>query len=287
MKDDLRRALVRIAKEDPVALASAVIIITLVTISVLAPFLAPFDPYAVDLSSRLKGPGGDHPLGTDELGRDILSRVLFGGVYTLGIALLAVALASLIGTITGLISGYYGGAVDIILMRVVDVMLAFPGILLALVIAGLMGSSPTNLAFALALTGWPAYTRLARASSLTLKEQGYIKTAKIIRAPARHILLRHILPNARGPLLALVSVDLAQVIIYAAAISFLGLGVQSPTPEWGAMLRSGVPYMTTAPHLTVIPGIMIVIAVLAFNFLGESVRENLDPREDRLLEVSA
>lgn len=281
------RAAMRVVREDRVALVCLTVIASLLAVSLLAPLLAPYDPYAVDLRSRLQGPSSAHVLGTDELGRDVLSRIMYGGAFTLGIALLAVSIASVSGTALGLSSGYYGGVVDLTLMRLVDVMLAFPSILLALVIAGLLGSSPENLAIALALTSWPAYTRLARATALTLRERGYVEAARVMRAPSRHILLRHILPNSRGPLLALVSVDLAQVIIYAAAISFLGLGVQSPTPEWGSMLRAGVPYMTTAPHLTLFPGIMIIVAVVAFNFLGEGVRERLDPREDRLLEVSA
>lgn len=268
----------------PMTLVPMAIILCMLILSLLAPILSSHDPHSADISNRLEGPSAENLLGTDQLGRDMLSRLLHGGIYTLGIALVAVAIASLIGVTSGLISGYLGGAVDMFIMRLVDIMLAFPGILLALVISGLLGPSPTNLAIALALTGWPAYTRLVRASVLSLRERGYVEAAKSMRASTGHILRRHIFPNARAPILALASIDIAQMIIYAASISFLGLGIQSPTPEWGAMLRSGVAYMSTAPHLTILPGILIALAVLAFNFLGESIRDRLDPREDKLLE---
>jgi len=274
-------------RRDPVAMFGMTVITVVTIMAIFAPLLTSYDPLATDLSIRLQGPSWEHPMGTDDLGRDLLSRIMYGAKYTLSIAAVVVMVSAIVGTALGLLSGYIGGKVDLALMRVVDVMLAFPSIILALVISGLLGSGFVNLLIALSLTQWPTYTRLVRGNTLSLKEREYVEAARALRAPRRWIIRRHILPNTLSPLLVVMTMDVAHTIIFAAALSFLGLGVQSPTPEWGSILRSGMPYLTTAPHIALFAGLMITLTVLGINLVGSWAQRRYDPKGHELAEVMA
>jgi peptide/nickel transport system permease protein len=286
MRIDLRRAFWSIFRS-PSALISLIVLMILAICAIFAPLLAPFDPLKTDLSNKLAGPDGQHVFGTDELGRDILSRILFGLRYSLGIAIIVVIIAAIVGTLFGLLAAYYGGIVDLVMMRIVDIMLAFPSIILSLVIVGLFGGGAFNLILALASTQWPSYSRLVRSTVLSLKTTGYVENAKVLRAPTHWIIGRHILPNAQGPIIVLIALDIGHTILFAAAISFLGLGIQPPTPELGLMIRSGVRYLTTAPHVALFPGLFLSIIVLAFNFLSDWIKECLHIGRDLLMEVES
>jgi len=269
--------------ENRMSAVGAVIIVFLVFVAFFAPYLAPHDPLKQNLGKRLLAPNGEYPFGTDELGRCIFSRVLYGTRISLEIGVVVVVITALVGTILGGVSGYCGGIVDEIIMRAVDIVLAFPSIILALVIAGLLGPGLFNVILALAVTHWPAYTRLVRGLTLSVKEKEFVEAARALRASSFYILRRHILPNCINPVIVLATLGIAHTIISAAALSFLGLGIQPPTPEWGSMLKAGIPYLRSAPFLTFFPGIMIMITVLAFNFLGDGLRDTLDPRAKEML----
>lgn len=247
--------------------------------AVLAPELAPFGPTEQDLFNRLQPPSMEHPMGTDQLGRDIFSRLLFGARISLRIAITVVAITLTIGTAVGVVAGYVGGWVDETLMRLVDVLLAFPGILLALVIAGILGPSLTNIMIALAVVGWTQYARIIRGSVLSVKEEEYIKSAQLMGVSNVRIITRHVIPNVVTPVIVLATMDMAYVILGTAGLSFLGLGAQPPTPEWGTMLASGRNYVDTAWWVVNFPGLAIMITVLGFNLLGDGLRDVLDPRD--------
>lgn len=254
--------------------------VSLVVLSaVFAPAIAPEGPNEQDLFDRLESPSAEHPMGTDQLGRDVLSRLLYGARISLRIAVVVVAITLAIGTAVGLVAGYAGGWVDEALMRVVDVLLAFPGILLALVIAGILGPSLTNIMIALAVVGWTQYARIIRGSVLSVKEEEFVKSAQLMGVSRARILLRHILPNVVTPVVVLATMDMAYVILGTAGLSFLGLGAQPPTPEWGTMLSQGRNYVDTAWWIVNFPGLAIMITVLGFNLLGDGLRDVLDPRD--------
>ena len=268
----------------PAALIAAALLTFLVALVVLAPLVSQYGPLEVDLKDRLSPPSWEHPLGKDELGRDTLSRLLHGGQNTLMVAVIVALLAFVLGTLVGLVSGYFGGPLDMAIMRFVDIMLAFPHVILALVIAGLMGPGLANLVLALTLTHWPVYVRMSRSGTLKVKELTFVDAARSMRFSDMWIVRRHVLPNVSDSLLVLLAMDIANVIMIASALSFLGLGIQPPTPEWGNMLRSGLPYITTAPLLTLFPGAFIFMTVLSINLLGDWLRDFLDPHD---LEVVA
>lgn len=247
--------------------------------AVFAPELAPYSPTEQDLFNRLAPPSMAHPLGTDQLGRDLYSRILFGARISFRIAVTVIAITLTIGTIIGVIAGYAGGWVDEALMRLVDILLAFPGILLALVIAGVLGPSLTNIMIALAVVGWTQYARVIRGSVLAIKEKEFVKSAQLMGVSKPRLLIRHVLPNVISPVVVLATMDVAHVILGTAALSFLGLGAQPPTPEWGTMLAGGRDYITTAWWIVNFPGIAIMITVLGFNLLGDGLRDVLDPRD--------
>jgi peptide/nickel transport system permease protein len=264
-------------KKHKLAIIGAVVVLLLCFTALFAPFLAPHDPVKQVLSRRLLPPGNDYLLGTDNLGRCILSRLIFGARVTLLVGFLVVGITSVTGIILGAIAGYYGGLIDEMIMRGVDVLLAFPGIILALVIVGILGPSLYNVMFAMSLIGWTGYARVVRGAVLSVKEREFIEAAKSLGAGDLHILFRHILPNVFAPVIVMATLGMAHVILSAAALSFLGLGVQPPAAEWGSMLNAGRPFMRTAPHMTIFPGLAIMITVLAFNFLGDGLRDALDP----------
>lgn len=241
--------------------------------------LAPYDPAEQHLADRLHPPSREYPLGTDQLGRDMLSRLLVGARVSMRIAVVVVAISLFIGTVVGVVAGYAGGWADETLMRLVDVLLAFPGILLALVIAGVLGPSLINIMIALAVVGWTQYARVVRGSVLSVKEQDFVKASQLTGISRPRLVVRHILPNVISPVIVLATMDMATVVLATAGLSFLGLGAQPPTPEWGTMLSQGRDYLQGAWWIANFPGFAIMLSVLAFNILGDSLRDILDPYE--------
>lgn len=265
-------------KKHRLAVIGAVIILTLLFIAIFAPFIAPHDPIEQNLEKRLLPPNKEYPFGTDHLGRCILSRIIYGTRASLQIGVIVVGISSIIGVVLGLIAGFRGGLIDEIIMRTVDILLAFPGIILALVIAGILGPSLFNVMLALSLIGWTSYARVVRGTVLSVKEKEFVEAAKALGASDTRIMFYHILPNVMTPVIVMATLGMAHVILAAAALSFLGLGAQPPTPEWGSMLNDGRAFIQTAPHLTIFPGLTIMVTVLAFNFLGDGLRDALDPQ---------
>lgn len=246
--------------------------------AVLAPQISPYDPNEVNLLYQLQGPSREHILGTDLYGRDILSRIFWGGRTTLVVGLIAVAIAASVGILLGLISGYRGGLVDSVSMRLVDVLLAFPRVLLALTIVGMLGPGLFNVMLAVGIASITGYARLVRGTVLSAKEHAYVEAAKVVGCPDSRVLFRHLLPNVIGPVIVLATLDVAAAILAASALSFLGLGVQPPTAEWGYMLNEGRLYLRSAPWITFFPGMAIMISVLSINMLGDGLRDALDPK---------
>jgi peptide/nickel transport system permease protein len=264
--------------KNKIAFIGLIIILFLIFVAIFAPFLASHHPYEQNLEKALLSPCLEYPFGTDDLGRCIFSRIIFGTRTSLQIGIIVTSITACIGIIMGLIAGYYGGLADEIIMRLVDIFLAFPGLVLALTIAGLMGPGLFNVMFALSLVGWMGYTRVVRGSVLAVKEKEFVETAKSLGANNLYILIHHILPNVIAPVIVMATLGIGHTILAAAGLSFLGLGAQPPIPVWGAMLNNGKAFMRTAPHLTIFPGLAIMITVLAFNFLGDGLRDLLDPR---------
>jgi ABC-type dipeptide/oligopeptide/nickel transport system permease subunit len=248
---------------------------------IAAPLLTPYDPLAMSPAQQFLPPSREHPAGTDLFGRDVATRVLYGGRLSLAIGALAVLIAALPGTALGLMAGYYGRRVDRVIGWLVDVMLSFPSILLALTIVAALGSGAGNVAVAVGIANIPNYARLARGQVLSVRRRPYVRAAVAIGCTNFRILLRHIVPNILGPMLVLAMLDVGWAILNTSALSFLGLGVQPPTPEWGAMLNEGRGYLRDAPWVTIAPGLAIALTVLAVNLLGDFLRDALDPRRHR------
>lgn len=256
-----------------------IFILTVFLISAFfAPWLAPYDPIAQELLNRKQPPSPEHILGMDEVGRDILSRIIFGAQASLQVGVGSVSFAIVIGALVGAISGYLGGWVDTLVMRLMDIMLAFPSLLLAIAIVSILGPGLMNMLYAIAIVSIPIYARIVRASVLSVKEQDYILAARAIGASSARILFRNVLPNCLTPLIVQGTLGIATAILDAAGLSFLGLGARPPTPEWGAMLGEGRGSVFTAPHIVIFPGIAIMLTVLGFNLLGDGLRDSLDPR---------
>jgi peptide/nickel transport system permease protein len=256
----------------------AIIILLMLAIALAAPLLAPYSPFQPAYPERLHNPSASHLMGTDETGRDVFSRVLYGSRISLRVGIIAVTIALAIGVTTGLIAGYYRGIVDTLIMRVVDVLLAFPGFLLALAIIAMLGPSLRNAMFAVGIGSSTGFARLVRGSVLSIRETDYVMAARVVGAPARQIMRRHVLPNALSPVIVLATLELPAAILVAASLSFLGLGAQPPSPEWGAMLVDGHNYIQTAWWLITFPGIAIFITVLGFNLFGNALQDALNPR---------
>lgn len=246
--------------------------------AIFAPFLTSYDPIKTDFGSTLQDPSREHILGTDWLGRDVFARILFGSRISLAIGLISVSIGMLIGVPIGALSGYYGGRFDILIQRVIDILIAFPGILLAIVVVAVLGVGVENVMIAVGIASVPIYTRLVRGSVLAVKEQGYIAAAKALGIGDARIIIRHIMPNCLGPIIVQSTFQIATAILWAAGLGFLGLGAQPPDPEWGAMLSKGREYIRTSHHLTTYPGLAILFMVLGFNLLGDGLRDALDPR---------
>lgn len=264
-------------RKRPGAMIGLVIILVFIAIAIAAPMLAPDDPNAISRDRRA-APSASHLFGTDELGRDVLSRVIYGARVSMRVGLIAVGIALVAGSLLGLIAAYYGGWLDGLIMRVMDVMLAFPGILLAIAIIAVLGPSLSNVMIAIGIEAIPIYTRTARASTLSVKELEYVIGAKALGSSSSRILLRHILPNITAPLIVLATVGVAGSILTAAGLSYLGLGAQPPTSEWGAMLSSSRSYLRDSWWMATFPGMAIVLVVLSLNLFGDGLRDILDPR---------
>lgn len=265
-------------KRNRAALFGGILILIYLVTALLAPFLFPGNPSAPNLIRSLERPSIEHPLGTDELGRSILGRIIYGSRVSLLIAIGVVSVGLLVGLPLGLISGYYGGKVDFGIQRVTDTLLAFPGFLLALALVAVLGVGLKNTIISVGISMVPIYIRLVRGCTLSVREQTYVEAAKAVGTRDMTILLKHILPNVMVPIIVQTSLGMGTAILFAAGLGFLGIGVQPPTPEWGAMLGSGRVYLFNAPHVATFPGIAIFLAVIGFNLSGDGLRDILDPR---------
>ena len=279
-ESSLRRTYRRFAR-NRVSLVGSLIVAIVTFIANCAPVLTPYDPLKTDLRSVLEPPSHAHVLGTDELGRDLLSRIIAGSRISVSVGVLAVILGLLVGVPIGLITGYFGGLTDSVGMRLVDVLLAFPRLLLALLVMAALGVGLRNTAIAVSVFSIPIFARVARATALKLREQDFVDAARALGARNGWILVKHILPNTVTPIIALTSVSIARAIITVAALSFLGLGAKPPTPEWGAMMAEGRSFLRQSPHISLFPGMAITFVVLGFNFVGDGLRDALDPRAVR------
>jgi peptide/nickel transport system permease protein len=276
----LRRAAATM-RHDPLLAAGTALSMLIVLVALLAPFLAP-DPAdagsATHPLNTLQPPSAGHPFGTDQVGRDVLSRLIYGARVSPQIALYVLVIACLVGIPLGIAAGYFGGWIDDVIMRVTDVFLAFPALLLALALAAVLSPSIGNTTLAIAVTWWPWYTRLVRGQAASVAGRPYVESARALGVRHRTILLRHILPNSITPVIVQASLDVGGIILTASALSFLGLGAQDPTPDWGLMVSQGESYFTTQWWLVTFPGLAILITAVAFNLLGDGLRDVLDPR---------
>ncbi len=265
---------------NPLAVAGLAVIVALAVVAALAPWIATQDPYAQDLAQRLLPPDSRHWFGTDQVGRDIFSRVVYGSRITLYIVFLVGIIVAPIGLAVGTVSGYAGGKIDAVLMRVTDIFLAFPGLVLALAFVAALGPGLFNAVIAIALTHWPAFARLARAETLIVRSSDYISASRIQGASALRIVVRHVVPMCIPSVVVRTSLSMAGVILTAAGLGFLGLGAQPPSPEWGAMLSSGRRFLVDYWWMPTFPGLAIMLVSLAFNLLGDGLRDVLDPRSE-------
>lgn len=258
--------------------AGATLVALVLLVALLGPFLAPFDPAEQFLERRLEPPSGTHLLGLDELGRDIFSRLLHGARISVSVGLAVVVLAGLVGTALGALAGFVGGRLDHLLMRLTDVFLAFPGILLAIALVAVLGPALQHVVLALVVIGWTGYARLVRGQVLQLRELEFIQASRVTGVGGAWIVLRHVLPNVLPVLMVQASLGMAGAILAEASLSFLGLGIQPPTPSWGAMINAGRSHLLDAPHLTLVPGIAILLTVMGLNFFGDGLADLLDPQ---------
>ena len=269
----------RVSSHNPLAMTGIVLVATFGIFALLAPWIAPQDPAHIDLSIRLSPSSATHWCGTDELGRDILSRLIYGSRISMLVGICVVAMSLLIGLIFGSLAGYYGGLFDrLINIIVMNAFLAFPGILLAIAFVAFRGPGVFNLILALSLAGWVGYARLVRGQVLAAKEREFVEAARALGASDLHIITRHILPNIIQPVIVQAAIGMAGAILAEATMSFLGLGVPPPTASWGAMLNDGRSHLFDAPHLVIFPALTVMLAVLSFNFIGDALRDYLDPR---------
>lgn len=264
----------------PAAIFGCAIILALIVVAIFAPTLAPYPPYAQELLNQLQPPSTEHFLGTDEFGRDIFSRIIYGTRFTLYIVMLVAVIAAPAGLLIGASSGYLGGWVDTLFMRITDVALAFPRLILALAFVTAFGPGLNNAILAIALTGWPPYVRIARAEALSIRKSDYIAAIELMGANKLRIILLHVVPLCLPSLFVRLTLDMAGVILIAAGLGFLGLGAQPPSAEWGVMLSSGKEYMLSAWWVATFPGVAIFIVCMGFNLLGDGLRDILDPRQE-------
>jgi len=268
-------------RQNRLASAALIMVAALAAAAVFAPWLAPYDPVRQDLPERLKGPSRQHPLGNDELGRDILSRILIGARVSMQVGAAVVLLSSVTGVLIGGLAGYIGGKLDTLVSAiVVNSLMAFPGILLAIALAAFLGPGLDRLVFAMASIGWVGYARVARSQALRIRTFEFVEAARALGATDRRIFFRHVLPAVVQPVLVQASIGMGAAVLWEASLSFLGLGIAPPAPSWGSMLNDGRNHLFDAPHLVVFPSIALVLTVFSFNFLGDALRDWLDPRLD-------
>jgi peptide/nickel transport system permease protein len=265
-------------RHHPSAVAGGTVLFVIVLITILAPVIAPYDPLATSPREARLAPSSDHLLGTDQLGRDILSRIIYGGRVSLLLGLIAVAIGGSVGTILGLSAGYFRGFAELVIMQCIDILLAFPGFLLALAAVAVLGTGINNVMIAVGIGLIPSFARVVRGSTLTVREMDYVESARVVGVGHLRILYRYILPNVLAPIMVLATVDVAGAILTGAALSFLGLGAQPPTPEWGLMVNEGRRFLRVAWWISTFPGVAIMIAVIAVNLVGDALRDVLDPR---------
>ncbi|MBM7570046.1 nickel transporter permease [Aquibacillus albus] len=276
-KEKWRSFYLRLQK-NKLALVGGIIVLFYMLLALTASLIAPHDPYEIDLLNKLQQPSMEHWLGTDDKGRDVLSRLLYGAQLSLGVGFASLFLGAFFGIILGIVAGYYGKWIDTIIMRFIDILLAFPGILLALAIVAALGSSLINVTIAVGIFTIPVFARIVRGSTLSVKKLEYIDAVRSLGANDITIIFKHILPNILSPIIVQGTLRLATVILTTSALSFLGLGAQPPLPEWGAMLSNGRDFLFSAPYLTIFPGLAIATLVLGFNLFGDGLRDALDPR---------
>lgn len=262
------------------ALFGAVVLAIWILVAITAPWLAPRDPLELNMVGRV-GPSASYPFGTDRLGRDVFSRVLYGARISLVMGAVSVAIGLVIGSLIGVVAGYVGGRLEAVSMRFIDALLAFPGVLLALVVIAALGPSLMNVMIAVGISAIPEYARLSRATTLSVKERPFVEAARAFGAQDGRIMLRHVLPNISGPLIVLSTLQVGTAILVGSGLSFLGMGAQPPTPEWGLMTANGRDYLDTAWWMSTFPGLAILTLVVAFNLVGEGLRESLDPHVAR------
>ena len=265
-------------RKNKLAMVGSAIILAFIIVAIFAPYLSPYDPYEQNLDNRLAPPSWEHPLGTDQFGRDILSRIIWGTRVELKIIFLVTVISTTIGTVIGIVAGYFGGVVDEVLMRITDMFLAFPSLVLAMAFAAALGPSLTNAIIAISLVSWTVYARLVRAETMKIKNMPYIEAVKALGAGTFRILFLHILPMTVSPILVQMTLRMGTIILAAAGLGFLGLGAQPPIPEWGAMVSDGRLYMMNAWWISTFSGLAIALVVLGFNLLGDGIRDIMDPR---------
>lgn len=265
-------------RKNPGAMIGLIFVTALFLISFVSPLICRYDYQEIVMKSRFSLPSFEHLLGCDEVGRDILSRILYGAKYTLSIGVLSVIVSCVLGVILGAVAGYFGGMVDTLIMRFLDVFQAFPNILLAIAISAVLGAGFDKVIYAIGISGIPAFARMMRANILTVRNSEFIEAATSINCSTFRIILHHVIPNAISPLIVQVAMGIASAALSASGLSFLGFGVQAPTPEWGAMLASARGYMRDYPHMVIIPGLFIMMTVLSFNLVGDAIRDALDPK---------
>lgn len=271
-------AVIKTMSHNRLAIIGLVVLAVLVLIAIFAPLLSPYDPLEVDVVNRLQKPGTEHWFGTDDMGRDMLSRMMYGARYSLLLGILTVILSTVFGMIIGAVAGYCGGAVDNVLMRLMDILSAIPAMLLALVIAAVLGKGFGKTILALAIPSIPGAARILRASFLSIRKIEYIEAARCMNCGSFRIIVKHLLPNSLAPMIVNCTMGVASAILQASGLSFIGLGVQPPTPEWGAMLAGSRDYIRDYPYLVLIPGVILMITVLSINLMGDALRDALDPK---------
>ena len=264
-------------RRNRLAVLGAAIVILLIVVAALAPVFAPYSPTLVQLNAQFEPPSAAHPFGTDFYGRDILSRVIYGAQISLVIGLVPTLMAMIVGTVVGVTGGFQGGRVDTLLMRLGDVVMAFPSLILAMVVTYTLGASLFTLFIALSVVGWASAARVVRSQALSLKERDFVTASRAIGARNGRIMFRHIIPNCLAPILVLLTLGIPEAIMAEAGLSFLGVGAQPPTPSWGLMVNEGQEYLFSAPWASIFPGLAILVTVLAFNFVGDGLRDALDP----------
>lgn len=276
----MKKTLKRYLRNKSVVIGGVIVLLVIFS-ALFAPFITSHDAYEMDMPERLKEPSDKNLLGTDQFGRDLLTRIIYGSRVSIKVGVISVGIAVVIGVFLGLISGYYGGVVDKIIMRLVDIFLSFPVLLLAIALVAALGPSTGSVMIALGLVYWTRYTRLVRSSVLSIKEEEYVLAAVTIGASDMKIIFKYILPNAMAPIIVMATLGLGTAIIAESTLSFLGLGIQPPEASWGWTLSFGIKYLRNAPHLSIFPGLAIMLTVLGFNLLGNGIRDVTDPKLSR------